>query len=103
MPAEPAAATCSVDAARRTTGPVGTLRLVAAVAGFVAITVVVTSSFESGGGGLVSTVDDFLAFGRMLLHKGAHGGAFIREGDPAVVTRSFGDMVHLGRIPLQSV
>ena len=29
--------------------------------------------FESGGGGLVSTVDDFLAFGRMLLHKGAHG------------------------------
>src|SRR5829696_5204197 len=29
--------------------------------------------FESGGGGLVSTVDDMLAFGQMLLAKGAHG------------------------------
>jgi CubicO group peptidase (beta-lactamase class C family) len=29
--------------------------------------------FESGGGGLVSTVDDMLAFGLMLLGKGAHG------------------------------
>jgi CubicO group peptidase (beta-lactamase class C family) len=29
--------------------------------------------FESGGGGLVSTVDDFLAFGRMMLAKGLHG------------------------------
>jgi CubicO group peptidase (beta-lactamase class C family) len=29
--------------------------------------------FESGGGGLVSTVDDFLAFGRMMLNKGKHG------------------------------
>ncbi len=29
--------------------------------------------FESGGGGLVSTVDDYLAFGRMLLNKGEHG------------------------------
>jgi CubicO group peptidase (beta-lactamase class C family) len=28
--------------------------------------------FESGGGGLVSTVDDFLAFGRMMLNKGKH-------------------------------
>jgi CubicO group peptidase (beta-lactamase class C family) len=30
--------------------------------------------FESGGGGLVSTVDDMLAFGRMMLGKGAYGG-----------------------------
>jgi CubicO group peptidase (beta-lactamase class C family) len=30
--------------------------------------------FESGGGGLVSTVDDYLAFGRMMLNKGKHGG-----------------------------
>ncbi|HVV13175.1 serine hydrolase domain-containing protein [Amycolatopsis sp.] len=30
--------------------------------------------FQSGGGGLVSTVDDYLAFGSMLLHKGKHGG-----------------------------
>jgi CubicO group peptidase (beta-lactamase class C family) len=29
--------------------------------------------FESGGGGLVSTVDDMLAFGRILLAKGAYG------------------------------
>lgn len=31
-------------------------------------------AFESGGGGLVSTVDDYLAFCRMLLNKGRHGG-----------------------------
>jgi CubicO group peptidase (beta-lactamase class C family) len=30
--------------------------------------------FESGGGGLVSTVDDYLAFGRMLLNNGRLGG-----------------------------
>jgi len=29
--------------------------------------------FESGGGGLVSTVDDYFAFSRMLLNKGRHG------------------------------
>jgi CubicO group peptidase (beta-lactamase class C family) len=29
--------------------------------------------FESGGGGLVSTVDDYLAFSRMFLTKGRHG------------------------------
>ena len=31
-------------------------------------------AFPSGGGGLVSTVDDFLAFAQMLLDKGKHGG-----------------------------
>jgi CubicO group peptidase (beta-lactamase class C family) len=31
-------------------------------------------AFEAGGGGLVSTVDDYLAFQRMLLNKGRHGG-----------------------------
>ena len=30
--------------------------------------------FESGGGGLVSTADDYLAFQRMLLNKGRHRG-----------------------------
>ncbi len=30
-------------------------------------------AFPSGGGGLVSTADDFLAFGLMLLNKGKHG------------------------------
>ena len=29
--------------------------------------------FPSGGGGLVSTVDDYLAFGQMMLNKGKHG------------------------------
>jgi CubicO group peptidase (beta-lactamase class C family) len=29
--------------------------------------------FESGGGGLVSTIDDYFAFSRMLLDKGRHG------------------------------
>ena len=30
-------------------------------------------AFPSGGGGLVSTVDDYLAFGQMMLNKGRHG------------------------------
>jgi CubicO group peptidase (beta-lactamase class C family) len=30
-------------------------------------------AFESGGGGLVSTADDLLAFGRMMLDRGAYG------------------------------
>ena len=30
-------------------------------------------SFESGAGGLVSTVDDYFAFSRMMLNKGRHG------------------------------
>jgi CubicO group peptidase (beta-lactamase class C family) len=29
--------------------------------------------FESGGGGLVSTIDDYFAFSRMMLHKGRLG------------------------------
>lgn len=29
--------------------------------------------FESGGGGLVSTIDDYFAFARMMLNKGRHG------------------------------
>ena len=34
-------------------------------------------AFPSGGGGLVSTVDDYLAFGQMMLGKGKHGTARI--------------------------
>ena len=30
-------------------------------------------TFESGGGGLISTVDDYLTFCRMMLNKGKHG------------------------------
>jgi CubicO group peptidase (beta-lactamase class C family) len=33
--------------------------------------------FESGAGGLVSTVDDCLAFGQMMLNMGKHGGGRI--------------------------
>jgi CubicO group peptidase (beta-lactamase class C family) len=35
--------------------------------------------FHSGGGGLVSTADDFLAFFRMMLNKGVGGGLHGRE------------------------
>ncbi len=31
-------------------------------------------TFESGGAGLVSTMDDYFTFSRMMLHKGCHGG-----------------------------
>src|ERR1700736_253231 len=31
-------------------------------------------AFPSGGGGLVATVDDYFAFGRMMLNQGRHGG-----------------------------
>jgi CubicO group peptidase (beta-lactamase class C family) len=31
-------------------------------------------AFPSGAGGLVSTIDDFLAFARLLLNKGVHDG-----------------------------
>jgi CubicO group peptidase (beta-lactamase class C family) len=31
-------------------------------------------AFPSAGGGLVSTIDDYLAFGQMMLNKGKHGG-----------------------------
>jgi CubicO group peptidase (beta-lactamase class C family) len=31
-------------------------------------------AFLSGAGGLLSTVDDFLAFARLLLNKGVHNG-----------------------------
>src|SRR5436305_2374838 len=30
--------------------------------------------FPSGAGGLVSTIDDYLAFGQMMLSQGKHGG-----------------------------
>jgi CubicO group peptidase (beta-lactamase class C family) len=39
--------------------------------------------FETGGGGLVSTIDDYFAFSRMLLNKGRHGSEQILS--PAAV------------------
>lgn len=45
-------------------------------------------AFPSGGGGLVSTADDFLAFARMLLDNGRHGGERLlsRRSVEAMVT-----------------
>jgi len=34
-------------------------------------------AFPSGGGGLVSTIDDYLAFGRMMLNQGRYGSGRI--------------------------
>jgi CubicO group peptidase (beta-lactamase class C family) len=34
-------------------------------------------AFPSGGGGLVSTIDDYLAFGQMMLNHGKHGSGRI--------------------------
>jgi CubicO group peptidase (beta-lactamase class C family) len=34
-------------------------------------------AFPSGGGGLVSTVDEYLAFGQMMLNRGTHGSVRI--------------------------
>jgi CubicO group peptidase (beta-lactamase class C family) len=34
-------------------------------------------AFPSGGGGLVSTIDDYLAFARMMLNQGRYGGGRI--------------------------
>lgn len=45
-------------------------------------------AFPSGGGGLVSTLDDYLAFARLLLNKGVHNGTrLISEASIAEITR----------------
>ena len=44
-------------------------------------------AFPSGGGGLVSTVDDYLAFGQMLLNQGRHGSRrVLSEASVAAMT-----------------
>lgn len=48
-------------------------------------------AFESGGGGLVSTADDYNAFGRMLLGKGQLGG--VRVLKPASVAEMTKDQI----------
>ena len=47
--------------------------------------------FESGGGGLVSTIDDWHAFGRMLLAGGTHDGRSVltEESVAAMMTPHF--------------
>nr|WP_296064731.1 serine hydrolase domain-containing protein [uncultured Actinoplanes sp.] len=46
-------------------------------------------AFPSGAGGLVSTADEFLAFARMLLNGGVHGGTrLLSEASVASMTRN---------------
>lgn len=41
--------------------------------------------------------------GIVELKKGVSGGAFVKQGDPAIVTRSMSDMMSLGSISLRSL
>jgi CubicO group peptidase (beta-lactamase class C family) len=43
--------------------------------------------FESGAGGLVSTVDDYHAFTRLMLNKGVHGGRRLLSASVEAMTR----------------
>jgi CubicO group peptidase (beta-lactamase class C family) len=55
---------------------------------------------ESGGGGLVSTVSDYLAFCRMLLNKGADGGVRLlgrRTVELMTTNHLRGDMADMGQ------
>ena len=45
--------------------------------------------FPSGSGGLLSTADDYLAFARMLLNRGVHGGSrLLSEKSVELMTRN---------------
>ncbi len=46
------------------------------------------SAFESGGGGLVSTIDDYLAFSRMMLNRGTLDGRRILSRASALLMTS---------------
>ena len=50
-------------------------------------------AFPSGGGGLVSTADDYLAFARMLFNGGAHGRERILSR-PSVETMTTDQLTH---------
>jgi len=41
--------------------------------------------------------------GLISLHKGAHGGAFITDGDPRAISQSIEDLMHLGGATLADV
>jgi GntR family transcriptional repressor for pyruvate dehydrogenase complex len=41
--------------------------------------------------------------GMLTLQKGAHGGAFVTDGDPAAVAQSMQDLLHLGGMSLNDV
>jgi CubicO group peptidase (beta-lactamase class C family) len=57
-------------------------------------------TMESGGGGLVSTMDEYLTFCRMLLSKGAYGGVRLlgRKTVELMTTNHLpGDMADMGQ------
>jgi CubicO group peptidase (beta-lactamase class C family) len=77
----------------------------------------VEPAFESGGGGLVSTIDDYFAFSRMMLNKGRHGREQILSraaaSDPVLLgsnvmftltisESSFGPFPRIGATPTSS-
>jgi CubicO group peptidase (beta-lactamase class C family) len=55
--------------------------------------------FPAGGGGLVSTVDDYLAFARMLLNNGQYGGQSAdQSGQKRIVSASSVEMMTTNQI-----
>jgi len=54
--------------------------------------------FPAGGGGLVSTVDDYLAFARMLLNKGECGGQSRQRRQKRIVSASSVEMMTTNQI-----
>jgi DNA-binding FadR family transcriptional regulator len=56
--------------------------------------------FGVGRSALREALRTLEATGVLTLKKGAHGGAFIREGDPSRVTQVIQDLLHLGSISL---
>ena len=59
--------------------------------------------FGVGRSALREALRTLEAAGILTLKKGAHGGAFIREGDPSRVTQVIQDLLHLGSISLENL
>jgi GntR family transcriptional repressor for pyruvate dehydrogenase complex len=59
--------------------------------------------FGVGRSALREALRTLEATGVLTLKKGAHGGAFIREGDPSRVTQVIQDLLHLGSISLENL
>lgn len=59
--------------------------------------------FGVGRSALREALRTLEATGVLTLKKGAHGGAFIREGDPSRVTQVIQDLLYLGSISLENL
>jgi GntR family transcriptional repressor for pyruvate dehydrogenase complex len=59
--------------------------------------------FRVGRSALREALRTLEATGILTLKKGAHGGAFIREGDPSRVTQVIQDLLHLRSISLENL